>query len=422
MAGSAVSADVDPAGVAGFFLTGSVPEPFTIRRSIRAVEAGTAFHVAEGRGQGDTHRHYSIATVFQHANGQRSFANLTKPETFLHERVRESVEHHLVADVPVGLFLSAGIDSSALALTARRAVSKPLHTFTLSFDAFKGQRADEAPSARQFAGEIGAQHTTRVVSRGEFKADLPRIIDAMDQPTIDGVNTWFVSKAVHEAGLKVAISGLGGDELFGSYPSFRNVPRLVRFARIPLAVRAAQRISRHPKARFTARLAGTPSGAYLLQRGLFLPDELAEIVGEDVAQEGLDRLAMLDMIASTITPDPGTDFGRVATLEASLYLRNQLLRDADWASMAHSVEVRTPLVDGALLRQLAPLLLEKRSACKAALGSMLSARMRLRRKTGFFVPIQDWTGLPPDATSTGMRAWAKCVFAQYSGTGSTSPA
>src|SRR5258707_5968137 len=115
LAGGAVSAAVDPGGVAGFFLTGSVPEPFTIHRSIRSVEAGTSFQVVEGSGRIDIRRHYSISGVFRQADRQRSFAHLMKPETFLHERVRESVEHHLVADVPVGIFLSAGRDSPALA-------------------------------------------------------------------------------------------------------------------------------------------------------------------------------------------------------------------------------------------------------------------------------------------------------------------
>jgi len=410
LAGGAISPALDTAGVAGFFLTGSVPEPFTIHRSIQPVLAGTSFHVVDGSGRTDVHRHYSIVDVFRHAGPQRSLAHLMKPETFLHERVRESVEHHLVADVPVAILLSAGVDSSALALTAGKLANKPLQTFTLTFDALRGKRGDEAPEAERFARQIGSRHTTRVVSREEFQADLPKIFDAMDQPTIDGVNTWFVSKAVHEAGLKVALSGLGGDELLGSYPSFRNVPRIVKLGRIPLFARAAGGVSRHPKARFVAGLSGNFAGAYLLQRGLFLPAELPSIIGPEIAREGLERLAALDLINATITPDPGTDFGRVATLEASLYLRNQLLRDADWASMAHSVEVRTPLVDSALLRQLAPLLLEKRSACKAALASMLSRRTQRRRKTGFVVPIRDWTNLPSDATSTGMRAWAKCVF------------
>jgi asparagine synthase (glutamine-hydrolysing) len=232
----------------------------------------------------------------------------------------------------------------------------------------------------------------------------------MDQPTIDGVNTWFVSKAVHEAGMKVALSGLGGDELFGSYPSFRTISRIVRLARLPLAARAARVVSDHPKAAFVGRFGRTHGGAYLLQRGLFLPDELPAILGADDAREGLERLRILELIDSAISPDPRTEFGRVATLEASLYMRNQLLRDADWASMAHSVEVRTPLVDAALLRQVAPLLLERGSECKDALAAMLPPWLRTRRKGGFFVPMSEWTGLPADATSTRMRGWAKSVF------------
>jgi asparagine synthase (glutamine-hydrolysing) len=410
LAGGAVSPARDPAGVAGFFLTGSVPEPFTICESVRAVEAGTSLHVEDGRGRTDVRRHYSVANVFRQADHQRIFAGLMKPEIFLRERVEESVEHHLVADVPVGLFLSAGIDSSALATIASRVSRRPVHTFTLAFQEFQGTEDDEAPPAGRLAREISAPHTTRLVTREEFHADLPRIFESMDQPTIDGVNTWFVSKAVHDAGMKVALSGLGGDELFGSYPSFRKVPRMVHLARLPGAARAARVVSHHPKAAFVGRFGRTYGGAYLLQRGLFLPDELPSIIGPDTAREGLERLRILDLIDSTLTPDPGTDFGRVATLESSLYMRNQLLRDADWASMAHSVEVRTPLVDAALLRQIAPLLLERGSECKGALAAMLPPWVRGRRKSGFFVPMREWTGLPDDATSTRMRGWAKCVF------------
>ncbi|PYQ47080.1 MAG: asparagine synthase (glutamine-hydrolyzing), partial [Acidobacteria bacterium] len=305
LAGGVVSPARDPAGVAGFFLTGSVPEPFTICRDVRAVEAGTSFHVEDGRGRGDVRRHYSVAEVFRQADRQRVFAGLMKPEIFLRERVEESVEHHLVADVPVGLFLSAGIDSSALATIASRVSRRPVHTFTLAFQEFQGTEDDEAPLAARLARKIAAPHTTRLVTRDEFHADLPRIFDSMDQPTIDGVNTWFVSKAVHEAGMKVAISGLGGDELFGSYPSFRKVPRMVHLARLPGAARAARVISHHPKAAYVGRFGGTYGGAYLLQRGLFLPDELPAIIGADAAQEGLERLHILDLIDSAITPDPG---------------------------------------------------------------------------------------------------------------------
>jgi len=398
LAGGGVAAAIDPAAAAGFFLTGSVPEPFTIRRDVRAIEPGTSFFIESDRGIVDTRRYFSIAEIFRDAC-ERDV--LVDPAVFVRERVEESVAHHLVADVPIGVFLSAGIDSSAIAQIAR--ARTPLHTFTLSFTEFS-----EAPLAEQFARELGAHQTTRVVGRDEFLGDLPRIFERMDQPTIDGVNTWFISKAVHEAGIKVALSGLGGDELLGGYPSFGNLPRMVRF---PLLARGAGMLRRHPKARLIPQYARSYAGAYFLQRGLFLPDELPSILGDDVAREGISRLQMLDVFERAITPDPETPFGRVAALEASLYMRNQLLRDADWASMAHSVEVRTPLVDAYLLRQLAPTVLRQRG--KAALGANLPDYLRHRDKTGFFVPMKEWMDLPPDGTSTRMRSWARRVWESF---------
>src|SRR5439155_4081945 len=130
------------------------------------------------------------------------------------------------------------------------AAGNPPRTVTVAFDELRGRAEDEAPLAERFARERGLPHTTRVVGRAEFHADLPRIFDAMDQPTIDGVNTWFVSKAAAEAGLKVAISGVGGDELFGSYPSFRDVPRMVRANAIPPLGAVAARLMRNPKAKY----------------------------------------------------------------------------------------------------------------------------------------------------------------------------
>jgi asparagine synthase (glutamine-hydrolysing) len=404
LAGGRVSSAIDPAGAAGFFLNGSVPEPFTIRRDVRAIEPGTSFFIDDQRGITDVRRYFSIAEVFHDAREEV----LVDPAVFVRERVSESVAHHLVSDVPVGVLLSAGIDSSALAqIAAQIAAHKtPLHTFTLSFPEFS-----EAPLAERFARELGTRQTTRVVDRAEFLGDLPRIFERMDQPTIDGVNTWFISKAVHEAGIKVALSGVGGDELLGGYPSFSNIPRMIRYPRL---ARAAGVLRRHPKARLIPEYGRSYPGAYLLQRGLFLPDELPAILGDEMAREGLERLQPLANIERTLIPDPGTPFGRVATLEASLYMRNQLLRDADWASMAHSVEVRTPLVDAYLLRQLVPMLTTQRD--KSALAANLPDYLRKRPKTGFFVPMKAWMDLPADGTSTRMRSWAQRVFREAVGT------
>jgi asparagine synthase (glutamine-hydrolysing) len=186
LAGGRVSKAVDPAGAAGFFLTGSVPDPFTIRRDVRAIEAGTAFVAVEESGIARHVRHYSIAEVFEKAVHQSC---LVDPRVFLRERIEEAVTQHLVSDVPVGLFLSAGIDSSALACIGTHLSTEPLRTFTLAFEEFRGRRDDEAPLAERFAAEINTIHRTRVVSRDEFLADLPRFFERMDQPTIDGVNT-----------------------------------------------------------------------------------------------------------------------------------------------------------------------------------------------------------------------------------------
>ena len=118
----------------------------------------------------------------------------------------------------------------------RKAGQQDIQTITLTFDEFRGTQSDEAPEATAVANFYGTRHTTRVVDENEFRADLPAIIEAMDQPTIDGVNTWFVSKAAHEHGLKVAISGIGGDELFGGYPSFNDIPTSVRWMATPSSI------------------------------------------------------------------------------------------------------------------------------------------------------------------------------------------
>ena len=413
LAGGAVSRAVSPAGAAGFFLTGSVPEPFTIREDVRLVEAGTSFTV-DARGRGEATRHFSIANIFCRGLAQRAIARLSEPEIVFQERVEESIAHHLVSDVPVGVFLSAGIDSSAMTELASKRYGGQIRTFTLAFEEFRGSTGDEAPLAERFARELGALHVTRVVTRDEFRADLPNIFAAMDQPTIDGVNTWFISKAVHEAGVKVALSGVGGDELFGGYPSFARIPRITRIARSRLGPLVSA-LSRHPKARLIGSMGGTWAGAYLLHRGLFLPNELPTILDPEMAREGLAQLDMMGIVEDAMTPDPVTPFARVATLEASLYMRNQLLRDADWASMAHSVEVRTPFVDAALLRQLAPLLLETGRVGKDVLAARLPHWLRHREKTGFFVPMRAWADLPPDGTSTRMRSWARMVYEAQAG-------
>ena len=226
----------------------------------------------------------------------------------------------------------------------------------MAFSQFRGTPEDEAPLASQVATRYGATHIVKQVTEAEFKADLPFFLEAMDQPSIDGVNTWFVAKATREAGIKVALSGLGGDEIFAGYPSFKDIPRWVNSLRgfrflpglgqgIRYLGAATKLAKRSPKALGLVEYGGTYPGAYLLRRGLLLPFELNTVLEPSLVRNGLRRLNLQKMISRYLEPDPGTAISRICALESGLYMRNQLLRDSDWASMAHSVELRTPLVD-----------------------------------------------------------------------------
>jgi asparagine synthase (glutamine-hydrolysing) len=404
LATGAIARDIDPAGQVGFYLFGSLPEPFTTWRAIRSVPSGSTL-VIDRNGAGQPRHYHSIAQTFCAAEGRgRSAAD---PQEIVRDALLDSVRSHLVADVPVGAFLSAGIDSGALVGLMRDAGAQQITTITVGFEEFRGLPQDETILAAEVARAYGTEHESRIVTRSEFESDLPRIVAAMDQPSIDGINTWFVAKAARELGLKVAVSGLGGDELLGGYPSFRSLPRLVSAMALPsrlplprvlmrrIAAGVAARLGIHPKAAGLLEYGASYPGAYLLQRGLFLPWELGHVVDPDVVAQGLEQLLPLAMIESTLNPLPSTPFARVATLESSLYMRNQLLRDTDWASMAHSLEVRVPLVDSTLLNQVAPVTVAAGSRglkhlLAGAPTRLLPAAVTARAKTGFTTPVGSW--------------------------------
>jgi asparagine synthase (glutamine-hydrolysing) len=405
LAGGKVSRNQEPAGWVGFCLFGSVPEPFTIYQEIRALPAGSTLWV-DRIGSGATKHYFSIADTYCTAEARSSPANDEDLELATRDALLDSVCHHLVADVPVGAFLSSGIDSGALVGLMRDVGQRDIQTVTLAFEEFRGRKEDEAPIAEEIATQYGTRHTTRFVTEREFRDDLPKILDAMDQPTIDGLNTWFVSKAARELGLKVAISGLGGDELFGGYPSFRDLPLCVHALAIPGRIPGLGDLVRrlgnvsyfsrvaNPKAAGLLKYGGSYAGAYLLRRGLFMPWELETVMGADTARLGLRRFDPIRHIETRLRPRPKTSFGKVAVLESALYMRNQLLRDTDWASMAHSLEVRVPLVDARLLSRLAPVTTKSRSLSKRVLGTSprvpLPRKVIARPKTGFTTPIQAW--------------------------------
>jgi asparagine synthase (glutamine-hydrolysing) len=430
LAGGQVSRDPEPAGLAGFYLFGSVPEPFTLNREIRALPAGHT-QIIDAGGPREPLPFSSLAAVL--AEG----ADDQAPADELADRVRagglDSVRAHRLADVDIGVFLSAGIDSGAVLGLLRDAGQPNVRAITLQFEEFRGTAEDEAPLAAEVAARYGAEHIVRYVGRNEFERDLPDILEAMDQPSIDGINTWFVAKAASEAGLKVALSGIGGDELLAGYPSFCSLPRwrrrlgplaavpgFGRFSRALLRALAPGFCDNHPKAAGLLEYSRSWADAYLLRRGLFLPYELSALLDRSMAREGLRRLRARHRISAALKPDPGSDVGRVCALESTNYLRNQLLRDADWAGMAHGVEIRVPLADFALLRTLAPVIpLMKAGAGKRALANAPSTKLPdavvARAKTGFGIPTGAWLEAPETTRaepSKGLasRRWSHMVL------------
>lgn len=231
LAGNQVSLLPEPAGIAGFYLTGSVPEPFTIYQEIRAVPAGSIVWVNH-LGASAPKSYFSIAQVFRNARNQTNRLSETELKNVVHDALLDSVRHHLVADVPVSAFLSAGVDSGTVVGLAREAGAEDLQTVTLAFEEYRRTHDDEAPLAQEVAINYGTSHRTRPLGEAEFQSELPKILSVMDQPSIDGINTYFISKAASEIGVKVALSGLGGDELFCGYPSFHDLPRWVRSSRL----------------------------------------------------------------------------------------------------------------------------------------------------------------------------------------------
>ena len=398
------SREQDPAGIVGFYLFGHIPEPYTLYRSVRALPSGCFLLQSAGQSV-QVERYASIAGAYHNAARQDAGGNGWDA---IEDALAGSVDYHMVSDVPVALFLSSGIDSGLLLASLSKTGHQPVSTVTVTFDEYRHSAEDEAPMAAEVASRFGAKHETIRLSETEMRSDLFRFLEAMDQPTIDGLNTWLISRSTSRCGFKVALSGIGGDELFGGYPSYVDLPRwqnwfgrggslplvnsflasmLKTFSKLGLPI--------NPKALSLPSLGQSWPGAYLVRRGLFMPEELELILGRDLARAGLDRLQPIPLIESEIEPDPGNSFVRVSTLESSLYLKNQLLRDTDWASMDHSLEVRTPFVDWKLLSRLAPTIRSMSASMnKQDLAERADTQMpegwAVRKKTGFTVPMHDW--------------------------------
>jgi asparagine synthase (glutamine-hydrolysing) len=390
---------VDSSALRDYFLWGSVPEPQTPHLAIRQIPAG---HCLRWKG-GQCEVRKWAGRQRTEVRGRRT-ENRDQPRSVVHkprsaaaaarEALLESMRRHLVSDVPVGVFLSGGIDSTAILALVREVLGPvaDIRTFSIGFD---DPAYDESCIARRTAEHFDARHTEWRMTQEEGVAEIPAFLAAVDQPSIDGFNTWCVSKLARREGMKVVLSGLGGDEWFAGYGSFVRVPRFRRLHRMlgPLRPLLACVLEACPPGSPWCRLASFLRGegswleAFHAQRGIFTPKEAADLVRSLTGQSP----ASADWRLDEIPDDPRAV---VSHLEVTRYMRNQLLRDSDVFSMAHGLELRVPFVDVRLAETLLslPPTLRLRQGKKLLLEAVpeMPEWVKNQPKRGFRFPFQQW--------------------------------
>jgi asparagine synthase (glutamine-hydrolysing) len=377
-----VPARLSPAGLQTYLSFGAVSEPLTAIDGVFALPAAHAATVRYGRIA--IQRYWSPPELTgTHASRQDVAAELRA-------RLEDSVRRHLISDAPLGVFLSGGLDSSVLAALAARESAR-VRTVSVAFD---DAGFSERPHMERVSQHIGSEHVCVTLRPVDLLAAHGEAFEAMDQPTFDGLNTYIVSREAARAGLKVALSGLGADELFDGYGYTSRIAALERAADLPRpltqvagrVVAMTRRPGNHEKLAAWLSRAGEGESAYELLRRVFLADEAARLEPEAGA---VRRSSPQDALVS---PDL---FSRVTALELAHYTNNVLLRDTDAMSMAHSLEVRVPYLDRPLVEWVLSLPAEAKGGAGKALlveaaRDLLPPEILTRRKQGFALPLARW--------------------------------
>jgi asparagine synthase (glutamine-hydrolysing) len=413
VAGKALSQDA----LTSYLLFGSVSEPVTMLEGVFSLPPGhrMLLYVPERR-RTPRARAWWDPTRGPATHEARKLSDVSSAAKRLRPMLEDAVRAHLIADVPVGLFLSSGLDSSAIAALAARAQQR-VRSFTLTFP---GTPYDEGPLASVVAKNCGTEHTEVPLYGGAILSRLDEAVDALDQPSMDGVNTYFVSWAAWQVGLKVALSGLGGDELFGGYPTFVDAPRLARLMRLAWFVPRPVRLAMAPLLRAAIAQRSTRDAArkavsawlspdalphaYFFSRALFPTTELRRLIEprfrpSSVGSDGVTLeptwLGWLERSADGARKLETT--AGISWLELRSYTASTLLRDTDSVSMARSLEVRVPLLDTPLVEFVGalPEAARRRAGTPKALlvdavRDLLPQEILSQEKRTFTLPWEEW--------------------------------
>ena len=403
---------IDRQALVDYLAFGSVREPRTLVKGISMLPAGTFAEYRDGELR--EHRYWAPPLRIDRTVSFRDAVEETR------RLLLDSISLRLVSDVPVGIFLSGGMDSGATVALATQVARSPIHTFTVTFDE---AAYDESSFAREIAGQFGAEHHVLPLAGKTVLGQLDGALAALDQPSADGTNTYFVAMAARQAGLAVALSGIGGDEILAGYPGFRRFPRWMTGAPALKALPALG--ARWPPGRFVlpARLRkvagllatqGDPFAMYSLIRGMFSRAERAALMGSDTG--AIEPAPMDQDVANWLGASDGDAVGAYGTFELTNYMRNTLLRDADVLGMAHALEIREPFLDERLIER--TMTLPGRMKLASGVNKPLLAQAvpelpqatSRRPKMGFTLPLETWLRGP-------LRGWAKdTLFGCHSST------
>lgn len=379
---SGLPTEIDEHWPIRFLAFGHMPEPYTFLKNVFSLPKGHFLCWDNNYGS------CKIQSYALSYNNQTTITDIKQAEKNINDTLNKTIKRQLVADAEIGVFLSGGVDSSLLTLLAER-YKKNLKTVSIFFDE---KAYDERYYQQIILDKTGVENYAHLVKQQDFAEALPQILSDMDMPTTDGINTWYISKYAHQSGLKAVLSGLGADELFGGYPSFKRIKYLKylkntpRFLLKTIAGLSAGRIKRIALLTYDHPLA-----EYLFLRGLFVPADIASIL--NITEREVTNI----LFSAPMQMDKMEDSQKASWFETNLYMQNQLLRDTDVMSMAHALEVRVPFLDEdfqQLSSRITPAILFNTKQPKKLLidsfNGLLPPEIWNRPKMGFTFPLQQW--------------------------------
>lgn len=403
LASGAVPKVLSVAGLYTFLAFGSVQEPLTLVEDVYSLAPGSWLQIEIGA---------QDLEIQSGVYWRPPTRGKTDPgPSLVRHWLTDAVKSRLLSDVPLGAFLSGGLDSGAIVSLGSSTLNTPMRTFTLAFDNWPGDERDRAETT---ARRWHSDHQVRMISQDQVLADIPQAVSAMDQPTVDGINTWYVSREARQAGLTVALSGVGGDELFAGYASFHWVPRLKQAQRalrwLPGGTLLEDTLAKlpagplHSRRKLGALLAGQMffNHPYFAVRSLFTPCQVRTLLHPYTVEKLHAQEAALELwhqhVENQIQVAASHDaVNATSWLELSQYMRSTLLRDSDAMSMAHSLEVRVPFVDHLLVERILPVQGRRKLGGRQpkpllvnTLEDLLSHEIATGEKQTFTFPFEKW--------------------------------